>query len=178
MESLTNLKFVHFQDYSALDFSTPPVPMLPQHMQIGGSGTLRRGMANQRGMVPPPDVTQMTKPLHANNIHDTSMSSMTASPNSMLMGSTLVNNISHVVPHPTHQQLTPKQPQGILKDPNRPKQPLQANNLQILNVQTGPPPTMLGNNLLMAAGYPDPSSANLSSFNASLGYTDADGHLV
>lgn len=154
--------------------------MLPQHMQVGGSGTLRRGMTNQRGMVPPPDVTQMAKPLHVNNLHDTSMSLVTASPNSLMMGSTLVNNISHVVPqstlHQHPQQLAPKQPQGILKDPNRPKQhQLQANNLQILNV---PPPTMLGSNLLMTTGYPDPSNANLSSFNASLGYSDADGHLV
>lgn len=158
--------------------------MLPQHMQVGGNGTLRRGMMNQRGMVPPPDVTQMAKPLHANNIHDTSLSSMTSSPNSMMMGgSTLVNNISHVVPQSTLSQqhqpvIQPKPPQGILKDPNRPKQQqqqLQANNLQILNV---PPPNMLGSNLLMTAGYPDPSNANLSSFNASLGYSDADGHLV
>lgn len=162
--------------------------MLPQHMQVGGSGTLRRGMSNQRGMVPPPDVTQMTKSVHANNIHDTSLSSsgMTGSPNSMMMGgSTLVNNISHVVPQSLHnhqqqqQQMAPKQPQGILKDPNRPKpQPLQASNLQMLNIQTGPPPMLSNNGLLMTAGYPDPNGGNLSSFNAQLGYTDADGHLV
>lgn len=148
------------QDYPTLDFSTPPLPMLPaQHLQNTGGGTLRRGMSNHRGLVPPPDVTHVTH----NNIHDTSMS-MTGG------NSTLSNNISQV------SQSTPKQPQGILKDPNRSKQQ-QPNNVQILNVQNAPPGTLLGNNLLMTTGY-DPNNTNLGSFNASLGYTDADGHLV
>ncbi|XP_063704148.1 nephrin isoform X1 [Culicoides brevitarsis] len=136
-------------DYPTLDFSTPPLPMLPaQHLQNTGGGTLRRGMSNHRGLVPPPDVTHVTH----NNMHDN--------------GSTLGGT--------TAQQ--PKQPQGILKDPNRTKQQ-QPNNVQILNVQNAPPGTLLGNNLLMTTGY-DPNNTNLGSFNASLGYTDADGHLV
>lgn len=145
--------------------------MLPaQHLQNTGGGTLRRGLSNHRGLVPPPDVTHVTH----NNIHDTSLS-MTGG--SGVMGgvggnSALSNNISQV------SQSTPKQPQGILKDPNRSKQQQQQpNNVQILNVQNAPPGTLLGNNLLMTTGY-DPNNTNLGSFNASLGYTDADGHLV
>lgn len=162
--------------------------MLPQHMQMTGGGTLRRGMSaatqqqQQRGMVPPPDVTQMTT-LH-NNIHDTSL---TASPNSIMLGSslagmtnsTLSNNISIGGGGGSVLNSTPKQPQGILKDPNRPKQQPQhmpPPSLQILNVPNVAPQSMLGGNLLIT-GY-DSTAANLSSFNASLGYTDADGHLV
>lgn len=147
-------------------------------------------------MVPPPDVTHHTQHT-VKTLHDSSASSG-------------LLNISQV------SQSTPKQPQGILKDPNKRKdQQLQqqqqqhqqsglppgamnhlnsiGGGLQMLGVQNpspvpmmgGPPPGLvpvsaggssLGNNLLIGA-Y-DPSSTNLSSFNASLGYTDADGHLV
>lgn len=55
-------------------------------------------------------------------------------------------------------------------------------NMQILNVQNAPG---LGNSLLMTSsgstigvGTYEPNAHNLSSFNASMGYTDADGHLV
>lgn len=55
-------------------------------------------------------------------------------------------------------------------------------NMQILNVQNAPG---LGNSLLMTStgstigvGTYEPNPHNLSSFNASMGYTDADGHLV
>lgn len=96
---------------------------------------------------------------------------------------------------------TQKQPPGILKDPNRKQQQQQQQqlqqqqqqqmhphaNMQILNVQNAPG---IGNSLLMGMGGSngggnsvgvgtyDPNTHNLSSFNASMGYTDADGHLV
>lgn len=187
-----------------MEMSTPPLPVIPA-LPTNTNGTLRRGT---RAMVPPPDVTHHTQHL-AKTLHDSSASS----------GGLL--NISQV------SQSTPKQPQGILKDPNKRKEQQQQHQhqhqhqqqqqhhqqsnssgllpgginhlnsigggLQMLGVQNpspvpmmgGPPPGLvpvsaggssLGNNLLMGA-Y-DPSSTNLSSFNASLGYTDADGHLV
>ncbi|XP_062562888.1 nephrin isoform X7 [Armigeres subalbatus] len=174
-------------DYPPMEFSTPPLPVIPALPT--NNGTLRRGT---RAMVPPPDVTHHTQHT-AKTLHDSSASSG-------------LLNISQV------SQSTPKQPQGILKDPNKRKEQQQQhqqsglppgaglnhlNNigggLQMLGVQNpspvpmmgGPPPGLvpvsagsssLGNNLLIGA-Y-DPSSTNLSSFNASLGYTDADGHLV
>lgn len=157
------------QDYpSALDFSTPPplpmthmVPSSMHTMSNGGgngggpnSGTLRRGV---RGMVPPPDVTHHTnhsgKSPHELHNH--------SSPGSLAMGGgqMMMNNLGG-----------PKQPQGILKDPNRKAAHA---NMQILNVANAP--GGLGGSLM--PGF-DPSSHNLSSFNASMGYTDADGHLV
>lgn len=55
-------------------------------------------------------------------------------------------------------------------------------NMQILNVQNAPG---VGGNLLMGSSSNtvgvspyDPNTHNLSSFNATMGYTDADGHLV
>lgn len=85
----------------------------------------------------------------------------------------------------TGAQAANKQPPGILKDPNRSKQHQQQqqqqmlahSNMQILNVQNAPG---LGNSLLMNSGVStyEPNTHNLSSFNASMGYTDADGHLV
>ncbi|XP_065093879.1 nephrin isoform X2 [Ochlerotatus camptorhynchus] len=191
-------------DYPPMEMSTPPLPVIPA-LPTNTNGTLRRGT---RAMVPPPDVTHHTQHT-VKTLHDSSASS----------GGLL--NISQV------SQSTPKQPQGILKDPNKRKdqqqhqhqhqhqhqqqqQHQQSNSsgllpgginhlnsigggLQMLGVQNpspvpmmgGPPPGLvpvsaggssLGNNLLIGA-Y-DPSSTNLSSFNASLGYTDADGHLV
>lgn len=135
-----------------MEFTTPPLPMA--HIQTGGGGgTLRRGV---RGIVPPPDVTHHTA--HTKSTHDLhNNSSSTTLP---LMNGSQLSQVS---------SSTPKQPQGILKDPKR----NQHNNVQILNVQNVPG---LGNSLLVG-GY-DPTSTNLSSFNASMGYTDADGHLV
>lgn len=140
------------KDYPTMEFTTPPLPMA--HIQTGGGGgTLRRGV---RGIVPPPDVTHHTA--HTKSTHDLhNNSSSTTLP---LMNGSQLSQVS---------SSTPKQPQGILKDPKR----NQHNNVQILNVQNVPG---LGNSLLVG-GY-DPTSTNLSSFNASMGYTDADGHLV
>jgi nephron len=142
-----------------MEFSTPPLPIqhLQQQTTTTGNGTLRRGI---RGIVPPPDVTHHTthtsKSTH--NLHDTSSQN----------GTHLMNNVSNL----SSQTSTPKPPQGILKDPKRNQQQL-PNNMQILNVQNAPG---IGGNLLIGAF--DPANTNLSSFNASLGYTDADGHLV
>ncbi|XP_038107931.1 nephrin isoform X1 [Culex quinquefasciatus] len=183
-----------FQDYPPMEFSTPPpLPVIPA-LPANTNGTLRRGGgASARAMVPPPDVTHHTQ--------HSALNSTTSSGGGPL-------NISQV------STSTPKQPQGILKDPNKPRnQASGGSQQQVMNhlnsiggglqmlgvVQQGqlnpsPVPSMipggpgsgglivpvsgssLGNNLLI--GTYDPSSTNLSSFNASLGYTDADGHLV
>lgn len=159
-----------------MEFSTPPLPM--NHIvPAGTAGTLRRGI---RGLVPPPDVTHHTN----HSKHDMHQQSPALNNGSCLNGSG--GGTTPTPPHimnnlnggggggMSHGSITPKPPmQGILKDPNRKLQ----NNMQILNVQNAPG---IGNNLLMTAGGGafDPSSHNLSSFNASMGYTDADGHLV
>lgn len=178
---------------------------------IGGSGTLRRGIL--RGVtvgVPPPDVTHHTgataggtgSPLQLlHELHPVNLSATTLTTSTTLNGS-----MTTALPLAT--STLPRQPHGILKDPNRNKQqhqhqqqlqqqqqllnaslvgvPVSApmGSLQILNL----PATSagLGSNLLMtsSATY-DPAS--LSSFNAppssgpvavSVAYTDADGHLV
>lgn len=155
-----------------MEFSTPPLPM--SHI-VPTTGTLRRGI---RGMVPPPDVTHHTN----HSKHDMHQQSPALN-NGSINGGTITPTPPHIMNNlnggggmmgPSHGSTTPKPPmQGILKDPNRKMQ----NNMQILNVQNAPG---IGNNLLMTAGGGafDPSSHNLSSFNASMGYTDADGHLV
>ncbi|XP_058123350.1 nephrin-like [Anopheles ziemanni] len=192
-------------DYPGVELGTPPLPILPSmpHME-SASETLRRVA---RTMVPPPDVTHHT--LNRNHTHglphDGSLN--VSNPSSNLNGS-----ISHAA------QSTPKQPQGILKDPKRsnssasgtslsfallptqhhhPHQqqvtfPMQSPSLVYqqqppldqypsgLNGLLIPAPhdaPSLGNGLLLGA-YEPPSSSSLASYNVSLGYTDADGHLV
>lgn len=133
-----------------MEFSTPPLAMA-HIMAPNGGGTLRRGMR-----VPPPDVTHHTN--HSKAPHESHN-------NSSQNGSQGINNLSNM----SQLSNTAPKPPGILKDPNR----KQHNNMQILNVQNAPG---LGNSLLVG-GY-DANTHNLSSFNASMGYTDADGHLV
>ena len=140
-----------------MEFSTPPLPIT--HIMPPGGGTLRSGI---RGVVPPPDVTHHTN--YSKSSHDLHNNSPIQQQN----GSQGINNLSNTMSSQLSSS-TPKQPQGILKDPNR----KQHNNMQILNVQNAPG---IGNSLLVG-GY-DPNTHNLSSFNASMGYTDADGHLV
>lgn len=155
-----------------MEFSTPPLPMthiVPSGGTMGGGGgggTLRRGI---RGIVPPPDVTHHTN--HSKSTHDLHQNSSINQNGSQLQQQGMMNNLSSMSSQISSS--TPKQPQGILKDPNRKQQQLH-NNMQILNVQNAPG---IGNSLLVGGAY-DPSSHNLSSFNASMGYTDADGHLV
>ncbi|XP_055703613.1 nephrin [Phlebotomus papatasi] len=135
-------------DYPQMEFTNPPLSV--SHLQTAGSGTLRRGM---KGVVPPPDVTHHT----TKATHDMQNSSSQTSGN--------LSNISQV------SQSTPKQPQGILKDSKRNQQ----HNMQILNVQNAPG---VDSNLLIGVNAAAYDQHNLSSFNAQLGYTDADGHLV
>ncbi|XP_055693660.1 nephrin isoform X2 [Lutzomyia longipalpis] len=137
-------------DYPQMEFTNPPLSV--NHMQTVGGGTLRRGM---KGVVPPPDVTHHTT--HTKATHDMQNSSSQTSGN--------LSNISQV------SQSTPKQPQGILKDSKRNQQ----HNMQILNVQNAPG---VDSNLLIGVNAAAYDQHNLSSFNAQLGYTDADGHLV
>ncbi|KFB47304.1 AGAP010742-PA-like protein [Anopheles sinensis] len=182
------------QDYSAMEMSTPPPPVIPALPK--NTGTLTRA---SRPMVPPPDVTY-----HAQSVVNESSSS----PQHMS------SSLSNAGP----PQPAPKPLQGILKDPKRNSsasnssqhQQLQHGGPQLIAVQAPSPvplglsgvPTgiplvgstflgtaatgsgsnggagssSLGNSLLI--GTYDPSSTNLSSFNASFGFTDADGHLV
>uniref|UniRef100_A0AAG5DPW8 Nephrin n=1 Tax=Anopheles atroparvus TaxID=41427 RepID=A0AAG5DPW8_ANOAO len=193
MNSDRYLSYPPMQDYSAMEMSTPPPPVIPALPK--NTGTLTR---TSRPMVPPPDVTY-----HAQSIVNESSSS----PQHMS------SSLSSAGP----PQPAPKPLQGILKDPKRNSsasnssqhQQLQHGGAQLIAVQAPSPvplglsgvPTglplvgssflgtpangsgsngagasSLGNSLLI--GTYDPTSTNLSSFNASFGFTDADGHLV
>lgn len=147
-----------------MEFSTPPLPMthIVPTVGSGGSGTLRRGV---RGLVPPPDVTHHTN--HSKSTHDLHPNSPGINGSSHQQQA--MNNLSGMSSSMSNS--TPKPPmQGILKDPNRKL----LNNMQILNVQTG-----INSSTLLGPGVYDPTNPhNLSSFNTSMGYTDADGHLV
>ena len=209
--------FFPLQDYpTQLDFSTAPMAMA--HLQpvsqasiisgnamvgavgAGGSGTLRRGILRGIVGVPPPDVTHHTNTTNMggvqilHDLHPANLSgaSSTQTTSTTLNGSMLSNS-------------TPKQPQSILKDPNRNKhqqqqqqqhqQMLSASlmgvpgaapgSLQILNIPTSM--AGLSGNLLMTtsgnatAAYDPTNPHGLSTFNgasATMAYTDADGHLV
>nr|XP_040233680.2 nephrin isoform X1 [Anopheles coluzzii]XP_049464367.1 nephrin isoform X1 [Anopheles coluzzii]XP_049464368.1 nephrin isoform X1 [Anopheles coluzzii] len=185
------------QDYSAMEMSTPPPPVIPALPK--NTGTLTR---TSRPMVPPPDVTY-----HAQSVVNESSSSP------QHMSSSLSNTVLGPSQAPVP---APKPLQGILKDPKRNSsasnssqhQQLQ-HGAQLIAVQNPSPVPLvggvpglplvgstflgaavagngpnggtggtssLGNSLLI--GTYDPSSTNLSSFNASFGFTDADGHLV
>lgn len=152
---------------------------MPANGMSTGGGTLRRGM---RGIVPPPDVThhtsnsKSTQDIHNLLNQNGSQQTMNTLSNNTMTSQLSSNNSSLT---------TPKQPQGILKDPNRKQQqhhhPPAHSNMQILNVQNAPGIGLLGisggSNPVGVAAY-DPNTHSLSSFNASMGYTDADGHLV
>ncbi|XP_043071244.1 nephrin [Drosophila grimshawi] len=228
MNSERYLSYPPMEYPGALDFSTPPLPLAVPltHLQplpitvtsqaallasngtatlIGngsatGGGTLRRGIL--RGVVggPPPDVTHHTSTgvgggqmLHDLQ-HPINLSATTLTTSTMLNGS-----MTTALPLAT--STLPRQPHGILKDPNRNRQQQQQQqqqllnaslpmgSLQILNLPVSS--AQLGSNLLMttSATY-DPAS--LTTFNGTAGisssvgagqgvqvaYTDADGHLV
>ncbi|XP_037944607.1 nephrin [Teleopsis dalmanni] len=186
-----------------LDFSTPPLPMA--HMQpvtqasiIGGaavlgngsSSTLRRGIMRGVVGVPPPDVTHHTTNLGSVQIlHD--LHPINLSGNSTQTTNTANGSMMSVI------STAPKQPQSILKDPNRNKQQQQQQqqqqllsaslvgvtappgSLQILNIPTS---AGISNSLLMttSATYDPTNPHGMSTFNAgaTMAYTDADGHLV
>ncbi|XP_046865422.1 nephrin isoform X1 [Drosophila willistoni] len=214
MNSDRYLSYPPMEYTAALDFSAPPLPMT--HLQPitvtsqamltsnggatliangnaanagvggGGSGTLRRGILRGVVGVPPPDVTHHTSPGSPMQIlhdlhHPINLSATTLTTSTTLNGS--------MTSASTHGTL-PRQPQSILKDPNRNKQQQQqqhqqqqqllnaslvgvgvpvsgpVGSLQILNLPAVGPG--LGNNLLMttSATY-DPSGVGpMSSFNA------------
>lgn len=157
--------------------------MMPTNGMNPGGGTLRRGM---RGIVPPPDVTHHTN--HSKSTHDLH-NTINQNGSQQTMNNLSNNTMTSQLSSNNSSLTIPKQPQGILKDPNRKQQQQQHhhqphNNMQILNVQNAPG---LGNSLLLGisggpnsvgVGTYDPNTHNLSSFNASMAYTDADGHLV
>uniref|UniRef100_A0A182Y6U2 Uncharacterized protein n=1 Tax=Anopheles stephensi TaxID=30069 RepID=A0A182Y6U2_ANOST len=200
MNSDRYLSYPPMQDYSAMEMSTPPPPVIPALPK--NTGTLTR---TTRPMVPPPDVTY-----HAQSVVNESSSSpqhMSSSLSNTIIGSGAPSQAPVPAPKPL---------QGILKDPKRNSsasnssqhQQLQ-HGAQLIAVQNPSPVPLvggvpglplvgssflgatggngangvttggtssLGNSLLI--GTYDPTSTNLSSFNASFGFTDADGHLV
>ncbi|XP_036669807.2 nephrin isoform X1 [Drosophila suzukii] len=164
----------------------------------GGSGTLRRGILRGVVGVPQPDVTHHTSTVGGSpmqmmhDLHPVNLSASTLTTSTTLNGSL-----------PTATATLPRQPHGILKDPNRNKQHQQQQqllnaslvgvgvpvssamgSLQILNLP--PAGGGLGNNLLMTtSGAFDPTTMGMSSFGGvgqpggiPVAYTDADGHLV
>jgi len=212
---------IYFQEYpAALDFTAQPMSMA--HLQpmtvtslatnggatlmgngsvaavAGGSGTLRRGILRGVVGVPQPDVTHHTSTVGGSpmqmmhDLHPVNLSASTLTTSTTLNGSL-----------PTATATLPRQPHGILKDPNRNKQHQQQQqllnaslvgvgvpvssamgSLQILNLP--PAGGGLGNNLLMTtSGAFDPTTMGMSSFGGvgqpggiPVAYTDADGHLV
>lgn len=151
-----------------MDFSSPPLQMahmLPVNSLNAGGGTLRRGV---RGIVPP-DVTHHTNHKSTHDLQNSMNLQQQQIVNSNNPMSSQLSNNSVMT--------TPKQPPGILKDPNRKQQQLLSHsNVQILNVQNAPGiGSLIGS---VGGGSYEPNTHNLSSFNASLGYSDADGHLV
>ncbi|XP_049543498.1 nephrin isoform X2 [Anopheles darlingi] len=210
MNSDRYLSYPPMQDYSAMEMSTPPPPIIPALPK--NTGTLTR--MTSRPMVPPPDVTY-----HAQSI----ISESSSSPQHGMgnMASTALTGVPGTTTSSIPPQPAPKPLQGILKDPKRNSsasnssahaQALQQqlnSGAQLIAVQNPSPVPLgsvpgiplvgstflgpaagvpgpanvsqagtssLGNSLLI--GTYDPSSTNLSSFNASFGFTDADGHLV
>ncbi|EDX06243.1 GD10605 [Drosophila simulans] len=208
MNSDRYLSYPPMEYPAALDFTAQPIPMA--HLQpmtvtslatnggptligngsvaavAGGSGTLRRGILRGVVGVPQPDVTHHTSTVGGSpmqmlhDLHPVNLSASTLTTSTTLNGSL-----------PTATATLPRQPHGILKDPNRNKQQQQQQqqqlqhqqqllnaslvgvgvpvsaplgSLQILNL----PPASggLGNNLLMTTNAFDPTAVGLSSFGA------------
>ncbi|XP_049289037.1 nephrin-like isoform X2 [Anopheles funestus] len=97
-------RFYPPMDYPGVEFPTPPLPVLASIAPAESSSETLRRVA--RTMVPPPDVTHHTHHRTVGHLHDGSLSS------TIPLGN-LSASISQAV------QSTPKQPQGILKDPKR-----------------------------------------------------------
>lgn len=185
------MSIAHLQPVSQASMISGTI-LSAQPIGNGGTGTLRRGILKGVSQVPPPDVThhtttnlggvQLLHDLHPLNLSSTS---------STLTTTSSVGNGS-LMSVPTS---TPKQPQSILKDPNRNKQQQQppalinsgllavsgpSGGLQVLNI---PNSAGISNNLLMttSAAYDPTNPHSLTTFNgtgAAVAYTDADGHLV
>ncbi|XP_034122580.1 nephrin isoform X1 [Drosophila guanche] len=208
MNSDRYLSYPPMEYPAAMDFSAAP-PMSMAHLQpitvtsqaaallasnggatlmgngtAGGSGTLRRGIL--RG-IPQPDVTHHTTAVSGSpmqmlhDLHPVNLSATTLTTSTMLNGSMTTAATTSTLP---------RQPHGILKDPNRSKQlqqqhQMQHQHQQLLNaslVGVGVPVSApmgslqilnlpaqgsgMGSNLLMttSATY-DPTGAAMSSFN-------------
>lgn len=141
------------QDYSVeFPASVLPPGMVSSGLGLGGGGggTLGRGTTTSGMVVPPPDVTHHTA--HAPK-------------------SSGVPDMSSLPP------ISTMKPQGILKDPSRhlnnSVNSNPNNSMQILNVKNAGGIAGMGINKSLLY-----DQHNLSSFNAQMGYTDADGHLV
>ncbi|XP_034650892.1 nephrin isoform X2 [Drosophila subobscura] len=213
MNSDRYLSYPPMEYPAALDFSAAP-PMSMAHLQpitvtsqaaallasnggatlmgngtAGGSGTLRRGIL--RG-IPQPDVTHHTTAVSGSpmqmlhDLHPVNLSATTLTTSTMLNGSMTTAATTSTLP---------RQPHGILKDPNRSKQQqqqqlqqqhqLQHQHQQLLNaslVGVGVPVSApmgslqilnlpaqgggMGSNLLMTTSATyDPTGAAMSSFN-------------
>ncbi|XP_053676889.1 nephrin-like [Anopheles nili] len=185
-------------DYPGVEFPTPPLPILPEMGPTESSSETLRRVA--RSIVPPPDVTHHTQQRTIGHVHDPGLP----------LG-TLTSSISQAV------QSTPRQPQGILKDPKRSNSsasgslsystlPLQQQQLysvhspspilaphhqQMEEFAAGPSGYLVvdqhghsftsgpnSSNGLVLGTFEQPASSSLASYNVTVGYTDADGHLV
>ncbi|XP_037827204.1 nephrin isoform X1 [Lucilia sericata] len=187
------MSMAHLQPVSQASMISGTI-LTAQPMGNGGAGTLRRGILKGVSQVPPPDVThhtttnmggvQLLHDLHPLNISSTSSTLTTTS--------SLGNGSLMSVP-----TSTPKQPQSILKDPNRSKHQHQQQPPTLINTgllaMSGPPGSLqvlnipnsagISNNLLMtaSAAYDPTNPHSLTTFNtsgAAVAFTDADGHLV
>lgn len=134
--------------FTQQDYPIDFTPTVPIY-PANHTGTLRMNMGSS--MVPPPDVTHHT---------------------------------THTLPQiPEMPPAMPLQkPPGILKDPNKRANMINnvSSNAQILNVKNmgngNGLPLGVGQGLMHNSAAYD--QHNLSSFNAQMGYTDDDGHLV
>ncbi|EDV59472.1 nephrin isoform X1 [Drosophila erecta] len=183
------MALAHLQPMTVTSLATNGGPTLIGNGSVaavaGGSGTLRRGILRGVVGVPQPDVTHHTSTVGGSpmqmlhDLHPVNLSASTLTTSTTLNGSL-----------PTATATLPRQPHGILKDPNRNKQQQQQQHqhqqqqqllnaslvgvgvpvsaplgsLQILNL----PPASggLGNNLLMTTSAFDPTAVGMSSFGA------------
>ncbi|KRJ98391.1 uncharacterized protein Dyak_GE19230, isoform E [Drosophila yakuba] len=198
------MAMAHLQPMTVTSLATNGGPTLIGNGSVaavaGGSGTLRRGILRGVVGVPQPDVTHHTSTVGSSpmqmlhDLHPVNLSASTLTTSTTLNGSL-----------PTATATLPRQPHGILKDPNRNKQQHQHQqqllNASLVGVGVGVPVSAplgslqilnlpaasggLGNNLLMTTSAFDPTAVGMSSFGAvsqaggiPVTYTDADGHLV
>lgn len=155
---------------------TPPLPSLPNATIVStGGGTLRRGI--MRGMigVPPPDVTHHTTPPPSQQPQTSLLHDFNPTPTLSGLGvgigvgipiSANLSNLSQMSPQQTSTPISgtmtmPKQPQSILKDPNRPK----TNNIGLVTSMGVIPGTILTSNNPVNGGI----NGNMQILNVSPG---------
>ncbi|XP_059224437.1 nephrin isoform X1 [Stomoxys calcitrans] len=189
------MAMAHLQPVSQASMISGTILTAAPSMGNGGSGTLRRGILKGVSHVPPPDVTHHTTNMGGvHMMHDLHPLNISSTSSTLTTTSSVGNGSLMSVP-----SSTAKQPQSILKDPNRNKQqhqqlqqppslintgmvavPGPPGSLQMLNI---PNSVGISNNLLMtaSAAYDPTNPHSLTTFNASgatVAFTDADGHLV